>query len=324
MIPASKLNRASTLATLPIMALVILFFSRADLGNRDIEPPSEGRLFVANLRGESLSLFDLTAPEQPEVARLALAGPPHELVAIDGRIYATLGRGQELVEVSPGATGILRALRLDGDPHGLAEGGGTLLVTLDRAKALVRVPLDSFAEAGREAAGDTPHAVATDGTGIFVTDSRDNRLRRIGPGGEVTFAETGALPESVAIVGEYVVTADADGGTVSIYRRADLSLAKRITVGGRPSRVAATGSAQVAVSLNAGARVAVIDLKGLRVKREVRVLPLPDGICTSPSNDYAAVTSNATNTVQYFTLPDWHAAGFRETGDGPGACAWLP
>lgn len=324
MIPASKLNRASTLATLPIMALAILFFSRADLGNRDIAPPAEGRLFVANLRGESLSLFDLAAPEQPEVARLALGGPPHELVAMDGRIYATLGRGQELVEVSPGATGIMRALALEGEPHGLAMADGTLLVTLDRAKALVRVPLTSFAEAGREATGDTPHAVATDGTDIFVTDSRDNRLRRIGPGGEVTLAETAALPESVAVVGEYVVTADADGGTVSIYRRADLSLAKRITVGGRPSRVVTTGAAQVAVALNAGARVAVIDLKGLKVQREVRVLALPDGICTSPANDYAAVTSNATNTVQYFTLPDWHAAGFRETGDGPGACAWLP
>ncbi|MFN8507450.1 MAG: hypothetical protein U0547_07775 [Dehalococcoidia bacterium] len=323
MIPASKLNRASTLATLPIMALAILFFSRADLGNRDVAPPTEGRLFVANLRGESLSLFDLAAPEQPEVARLALGGPPHELVAVDGRIYATLGRGQGLVEVSPGATGVMRALALEGEPHGLAEAGGTLLVTLDRAKALVRVPLSSFAEAGRESTGDTPHTVAADGTSAFVTDSRDNRLRRIGPGGAVAIAETGALPESVAIAGEYVITAEGDGGTVSIYRRADLSLARRITVGGRPSRVVVTGPAQVAVSLNAGAKVAVIDLKELKVRREVRVLPMPDGICTSPSGDYAAVTSNATNTVQYFTLPDWHAAGFRETGDGPGACAWL-
>lgn len=324
MFPTSKLNRASTLATLPLMALAILFFSRMDLGNRDTEPPTEGRLVVANLRGESLSLFELTKAGQPETATLALQGPVHELAVVDGRIYATLGRGQHLVEIAPGITGVLRSLALEGEPHGIAAAGDTLLVTLDRAKTLVRVRLTDFAESGRAATGDTPHTVAADGDAAWVTDARDNRLRRIAADGTATVAETGALPESVAVSGEYVVTADAEGGTVSVFHRSDLSLVKRISLGGRPSRVVATGAGQIAVALNGGSHVAVIDMEALRVERRVPVLAMPDGICVSPSGAYAAVVSNATDSIQYFSLPDWRAAGFRAAGDGPGSCVWLP
>lgn len=199
-----------------------------------------------------------------------------------------------------------------------------MLVTLDRAKTLVRVRLTDFAESGRAATGDTPHTVAADGDAAWVTDARDNRLRRIAADGTVTVAETGALPESVAVSGEYVVTADAEGGTVSVFHRSDLSLVKRISLGGRPSRVVATGASQIAVALNGGSHVAVIDMEALRVERRVPVLAMPDGICVSPSGAYAAVVSNATDSIQYFSLPDWRAAGFRAAGDGPGSCVWLP
>lgn len=324
MIPTSKLSRTSTLATLPIMVLVIVLFSRLDFGARDVAPPVEGHLVVANLRGESLSVFDLTLPNQPEIATLGLQGPPHELVTLDGRIYATLGRGGQVVEVAPGATGVLRSLAIDGEPHGLALSGGSLLVTLDRTRTLLRITLDSFTESGRFETGDTPHAVATDGTFTYVTDARDNRLRRISADGQVSFAETGKLPESVAIVGEYVVTTEAESGTVSIFRRNDLSLASRIVTGGRPSRVVAVGGDRVAVALNGHSQVAVIDVAKQRVERRVTVLGMPDGICVSPSGAFAAVISNATDSVQYYALPEWQAAGFRATGSGPGSCAWLP
>lgn len=319
MLRLDQLNRAASLALLPLMALAILWATRVSQPAARVAMPREGTIVVADLRGESLVFVQPGAPALPRV--LALDGPPHELVAAGGRIYATLGRGNALVEVEPRAPGILRTLALAGEPHGLAAVDDRLLVTLDAADALVTLDRVSLTETVRQPTGPTPHSVAAAGGEAYVTDSRADTVHLAGG---AAAAPTGALPESVAIAGEHVVSADAEAGAVSVFRRGTLELVARITTGGRPVRVVPLDATRVAVALNAGAAVAVVDLARGGVVKVVPTLPMPDGICISPSGEFAAVVANAARGVEVFRLRDWKSAGVIPAGQGPGACLWLP
>jgi DNA-binding beta-propeller fold protein YncE len=320
MFALGRINRMSSIATLPLMVLVIVMLGRLNFDHSPAPLPASGMLAVASLRGESLGFHDFAANGAEK--RLALAGPPHELALADGRLYATLGRGNQVVEIDPHAPGVMRTLTLTGEPHGLAIAEDNLLVTLDAGDALVTVSREGFDERGRTPTGDTPHTVAAAGSEVYVTDSRANQLRLMGE--SPVLADTGRLPESVAIAGGYVVTADAESGSVSVYRRGSLELAGRISTGGHPVRVVALDETHVAVALNEASSVAVIDLGTMRVVRHKNVLGHPDGICASPDGAYVAVVSNATDSVQVFRASDWRLAATLATGDGPGACAWVP
>jgi len=321
MVRSYRLNRIVSFATLGVMGLAIVLGSRlVGDATKKAAPPPEGLLVVANLRDESLTFRDVAAGSGART--LVLPGPPHELVAADGKVYATLGRANALVEVDPHAPGILRTLALDGEPHGLALDGADLLVTLERGNELVRVDRATLTVRSRVSTGDTPHSVAVAEGIAFVTVSREGLLAAFGPG-PVATAPTGQLPESVAVVGGAVVTADADGGTLSVFARDGLKPRGRVTTGGQPVRVVALDDRHVAVALNGGAGVAVVDIDTLKATRRVTVGARPDGICRDPSGAYAAVASNESGAVQLFLLPDWKLKATYQAGDGPGACLWI-
>jgi DNA-binding beta-propeller fold protein YncE len=319
MFALARMNRLGRVAILPLMVLAILAVSRLNFDRSPAAAPTAGTLVIASLRGESLAFHNFAGGASDR--QLSLAGPPHELAAADGRLYATLGRGNQIVEIEPRAPGVMRTLSLDGTPHGLAVAGGNLLVTLDDAGTLVTISREGFDERGRTPTGDTPHTVAALGTEIYVTDSRDNVLRLLAE--TPLLGDTGRMPESVTIAGGFAVTADSEGGTISVFRRGSLELAARISTGGNPVRVVTLDDTHVAVALNSASSVAVIDLAAMRVVRRTDVLPQPDGICLSPDRAYAAVISNATDSAQVFRASDWKLALTLPTADGPGACAWL-
>lgn len=305
------------------MALAIVIGARA-VGRASKAPmPREGLLVVAQLRAESITTYDLQ--NGSGVRQLGLPGPPHEFAYAAGRLYLTLGRGNALLELEPALPGILRLLPLDGEPNGLAVAGDRLLVTLDKADALVTIDRATLVETGRLSTGQTPHNVAIAGDTAYITDSRDNRLRAlplVEPSQPLTTA-TGALPESVTIAGEFVVTADAEGGAITIVRRDGFQSVGSMVLGGHPVRVVTLDDTHVLVALNASAQVAVVDVARHHVERKVGVLGHPDGMCISPSAAYVAVVSNADDAVQIFRRSDWVLAGTLQSGDGPGACAWL-
>jgi len=314
----NRISRFATIAILPMMAIVLVFASRAvQPAQRGVESPREGLLVVANLRAESLSLLDLP---NGVTGTLALPGPPHEMVFTGGRLYVSLGRGNALVEVDPYAPGILRVLQLDGEPHGLAADDERLYVTLDRGGMLVTVDRASLAEVARTPVGSTPHAVAVLGRDAYVTDSGDNRLRAI-PGD--ILATTGELPESVAGAGRFIATADNRSGTVSVFTRDGLRFQRRVAVGAGPVRVLALPGDRLVVSLSGGARIAIIDPGAGEIERRLATGGHPDGMCASPTGGYLAVASNEANRVDLFRIRDWANAGSIDAGDGPGACAWL-
>jgi len=315
----AQINRIASLATIPLMLLAILAFSRAAGREPEIPLPSEGTVVIASLRAESLTFHNFATGR---ATTLALPGPPHELLALDARLYVTLGRANLVAEVDPAGPAILRLLELPGEPHGITARDGLLLVTLDRANALVTIDPRTFAEVSRQPTGETPHLVASGPTGVFVIDSRDDALRRIEPA-PVT-APTGGLPEGLAIAGSTIATADYFSGTVSLFDAGTLSAAGSISVGGGPVRVIAIGASHLAVATQVSPRLLVIDVASREIERAIPVPARPDGICPSPDGAHLAVVSNAENSVTLLATESWRTAGALTAGDGPGACIWLP
>lgn len=242
--------------------------------------------------------------------------------------HLTLGRGNQLLELAPTVPAVLRSPALDGEPNGLAVSGDSLLATLDKGDAVVTIDRASMAETGRFATGDTPHNIVVAPEGAYVTVSRENKLALISNSGADTSSTNtqlaGLLPESVALTDDFIVTADADGGTLTIVRRDTFSTVGTMAVGGRPVRVIALDATHVLVSLNNDAQVAVVDVAKHHVERRISVLGHPDGLCLSPSGEYVAVSSNEAGQVQLFRRSDWALAGAVDAGNGPGACAWIP
>ena len=315
-----QVNRLASLAIIPLMALAIVFGSRfASSSASKADPPREGVLVIANLRAESLTFLDL---EHAARRDLGLPGPPHELVSAGSRLYATLGRADSLVEVEPRSPGILRTLHLDGEPHGLAlDTSANLVVTLDKANTLVAIDRATLTETSRESTGDTPHTVAFADGVAYVTASRAAMLQAL-PGSRS--APTGAMPESVTVAGRFVVTADADAGTLSVFDRATLTPVRTINVGARPVRVVALDDTHVLATINGAARLVLVDIATGNVQKRIETLGHPDGICLSPSRGYVAVASNESDAVQVFRRSDWALAATLEAADGPGSCLWLP
>jgi hypothetical protein len=278
----------------------------------------EGTLVVANLREESLTVHDLEGDVRSRT--LALPAGPHEMVFADGRIYATLARANELVEVDPAAPGVLRSLTLPGSPHGLALDGYNVLITLDDEAALVTVNRATMTETGRTSTGNTPHTVAVSGDRAFVTDSRDNDIRTL-PGGET--APTGVLPESVVIAGNLVITGDAASRTLSVFRLDDLAFAGTVALDGSPVRILALDATHAVVALNDTAELAVVDLATLKVERRIPVAERPDGLCLSPTGLFLGVVSNAKDAVTVLRVSDWRVQISLATGHGPGQCVWM-
>ncbi|MEO8540202.1 MAG: YncE family protein [bacterium] len=314
-----RVNRFASLGVIPLMLVAIAVFSRAANGSTPADPPDSGTLVVANLRTETITFVDLSNDLQTE---LALPGPPHEIAVSEGRLYITLGRGNSVVEVDPGARAIMRILALDGEPHGIAVLGGNLYVTLDKANQVVVIDRATMTEIRRLPTGNTPHVIAASRATILVTDSRDNAIRQLEP--DSLSIASGGQPEGIAIVGSRVVTADNSGGTVTLADAVGLGNARTVAVGALPVRALGLNGTQALVALQGPGEVAMVDVATGNVNRRLHVASRPDGLCLSPDRSYLAVASNAEGIIDLFATARWHRAPSLSLSPGLGACAWLP
>lgn len=318
----NRLNRFATIAVIPLLVFGAMLATRS--GGSEGEPPSadfagEGLLVIANLHSQDLTIYDFNAGTPPQT--LVLPGPPHEMAVLGKRLYITLGRANTLVEVDPAVPAILRSVSLSGHPHGIAIDTDGIHVTQDEAAAVVTLDWSTLVVTDRVPVGDTPHVIATQKGTWFVTDSRDGRVRRI-DGKDSMTASAGTLPEALAVIGDIVVAADAEGGMLYAFNSETLELSGTVSLSGRPVRVLAVGSSLL-VTRNHAATVTVLSAPSLEVVADVAVGAFPDGICQSPSGRLMAVPSNGDGVVTIIDVATWKAVGTLPAGGGPGACAWI-
>lgn len=314
-----RLNKVATLAILPGMVLVIMLFSgAARQESDDVVSPASGTLVVANLRSETLTLFNVATGR---ASTLALPGPPHEMVEFDGRLYITLGRADLLLEVDPRVPAVVRTLRISGEPHGIAIHDGRLAITLDQDDALVFVDPATLQGRPGPGTGDTPHVIASNGADLFVTDTRDNAVRLLGEPPVVQ--PTGELPEALAVTGEYVVVANYGSGTLSVFDSATLGQVTTVEIGAGPVRVLALDEGRVAVARQGSPEVVIVAVPTGKILERFDAPDRPDGLCLSADGAHLAVAGNGGRSVAIFDTASWKQAAVVNAGDGPGSCLWL-
>lgn len=316
-----SVGKWATLGIIPIMVIALLMMNRTvNGGSKSADPPDSGTLVVASLRNESVTFYIFG--DEPTSQFLSLGGTPHEMVEANGRLYLTSTEPSQLVEILPGLPGVLRAADLPGSAHGLATDGGSVWVTVEETNELLKFDIETFTASLRWGTRTTPHAVALSGTGVpFVVTAGTDHITSYGP---VPREErTDGSPESVAVVGEWVVTGNADGHSLSVFNVADLAPLGDIELDGRPIRVLAIDETRVAVSLDGANKVVIVDLVQGRVTERLDSGGRPDGLCLTPDGAYLAIVSNADDIVQVRSTENWAVAIQISTVDGPGACLWL-
>ena len=185
------------------------------------------------------------------------------------------------------------------------------MVTLDATGELLTIDRNSLSIRDRVATGDTPHAVVVAEGVSYVTQSGDNRLWTWRGG---LASSTGTQPESVAIVGDRVVTADR-GGSLSVFTRAPFAFVVRLTLEGGPVRVVAIDDVRVAVSLGDDERVAIVDIERAELVETLDVGSHPDGLCLSPDGVFLAAVSSGAGHVKIYRVSDWAAGAYAPCND---------
>ena len=131
-------DRPLVVALVAMLATVALYLN-ASPATTVSTPPADGRLIVADLRGDALVVIDLGgAPPR----HIALPGGPHELLRLpDGRIVASLEQAGALAVIEIDS-GTVETVVTGGSPHGLGYDAGTLFFTDRDASAVRRLIVD--------------------------------------------------------------------------------------------------------------------------------------------------------------------------------------
>ena len=316
-----SLGKWATLGIIPVMVIMLFMLNRTvNSGSETAEPPESGVLVVASLRDESITIY--TFGDEPGSQFLSLGGVPHEMAEAAGRLYLTSTEPSQLIEILPGLPGVLRTVDLPGSAHGLAIYEEFIWVTIEETNELLKIELKSLVVSLRWGTRVAPHTVAISETGVpFVVTAQTDNITSYGL---VSKEErTGSFPESVAVVGEWVVTGNANGSSLSVFLVDDLTPLGDIELDGRPVRVLAIDDKRVAVSMHGVNKVVIVDLVEGRVTETFDAGGRPDGLCLTLDGAYLAIVSNADDVVQVRSTENWAVAIQIPTTDGPGACLWL-
>ncbi len=318
--------------------IAVLSFVATAGGSSGSEPGPQGRLVIADLRGQALVVVDLSRPSSAaDMRRIALPGGPHELVRLaDGRIVSSLEQ-QGMLAIVDLETGAVETVELGGLPHGLALLDGTLYVT-DRSVGEVRRLRigdrpGEWTELTPLHGGVWPHAVgvmppegsdlAPGSGGVLVVVSAGDDTLRIG---EHAVAVS-ALPESVALAPDArrVAVAAALGGVVDVVDAQGAPL-MQVAVGGRPVRVlygpsGGDGGELLAVALSSGGAVALVGGDGS--VRWVAVGGVPDGLAFDASGRFLLASDLSGGVVSVIDVVEARVSARFDAGESAGALLTL-
>lgn len=243
-----------------------------------------GSLFVANKRGNSLSLIDLATGD--EIKRVASCTNPHELATSpDGRHVALACYGGTTVDIfRTGDLSKVKSIELGANarPHGIVwHGNGDIYATAEGRKSIFRIvgPLTIATtkfelSTGKE--GSHMLAVSPDGQTAWTTDLGSKTVTRVALKARMApiSVTVGEEPEGIAL--------SPDGATLWVSaRRSDKAFAldpvtmevrSEVATGRFPLRIAVRPHGDVAVTSDlADGALSVIDTANARLLRNIIV-----------------------------------------------------
>lgn len=304
--------------------------------------PLEGSVFVANKRGNTLSLIDLASGA--EVKRVDSCTNPHELAVSPDRQHVSLacygGTSVDLFRTADLAKVKSIELGENARPHGIVwHPNGDLYVTAEGRQSIFRVANPTGAATISEFAtnqrGSHMLAVAPDAHTAWTTDLGSKTVTRIDlvGNGPLISREVGIEPEGISLA--------PDGGTLWVSARGSnkafaldpqtLELRHEINTGRFPLRIAVRPQGDVAVTSDlADGGLSVIDTASAEVIRTIAVSSPEEAerrfqvtIAWSGDGERIYVAETGTNTVAEVDFESGQVLRRLTTGEGGDGLAIL-
>lgn len=281
-----------------------------------VDGPVDGTLFVANKRGDSLSLVDLSTGTESK--RVESCTNPHELATSpDDRHVALACYGGTTVDIfRTGDLSRVASIELgeNARPHGIVwHANGDMYVTAEGRRSVfwLRNPVGAVEtfEFGTGKEGSHMLAVSTDARHAWTMDMGSGTvtlvdlLTRRAP----RSVEVGVEPEGIALSpdGEALWVSARGSNMVFELDPMSLEIRNRLNVGQFPLRLAIRPQGDVAVTSDmADGSLSVIDLATARLVRTIAVSSSEEAqdrqqvtILWSPDGERVYVAETGTDTV---------------------------
>jgi len=261
-------------------------------GPHEIELSSDGRLaFVSNygasVAGNSLSVIDVAARKELKRADIGELRRPHGLAVTDGKVYFTAEDSQSIARYDPktqrvdwtfetnqGRTHMVIASR-DGAKLFASNMGSNTISAIEpgtRKQALIKV-------------GAAPEALdlSPDGRELWTAHSQDGGISIIDAAtNEIIETADAKTKRSNRLKftpdGRLVLISDLSGGELIVFDARTRSEKARLQLGKSPTGILIPNNEHAYVAVSGDNKIAVIDLKTLRVAKMIQAGNNPDGM----------------------------------------------
>jgi len=266
----------------------------------EVEVSSDGRLaFVSNYgeeaAGNTLSVIDVAARKELRRVDLGELSRPHGLVFSDGSLYFTSEASRRIGRYDP------RAQRVDWTFDTAQSGTHMILAARDGARLYTsNIESNSVSIIARNASGGWTQQLVKVGAepeglalsaddrslwsahsgdgGVSIIDARNGRVMH-------TFDAKTRRSNRVKLTsdGHLALISDLGAGELAIFDTATYAERARLQLGREPSGILlAPNGAEAYVAVSGDRRIAVLDLRTLRVVRTIATGNGPDGMAWVP------------------------------------------
>ena len=228
------------------------------LGPVGMVQAADGTVWAAYVKSDAIAALDAQGRPGPPVH---VGNAPLRIAELDGSLWVTSIRDDNLTEVDPASGAVGRTFHLDGEPEGVAAYQGHLWVVLQKAATLVEVDPADGKVLHRYDVGGEPRLVVPGTGALYVSDFARGRVVRVDPGsGKVT--RSGAV---CAGVQDLQVHDGALWGACMKDERlvgldpSTLGVVGRVPLEGDPDGLAESDGGALLVSLQDGPGLATVD-----------------------------------------------------------------
>jgi YVTN family beta-propeller protein len=269
-------------------------------GPHEIELSSDGKIaYVSNYGGQTdgntLSIIDVKARKELRRVDLGDLKRPHGLAVAGDRVYFTAERSRKVGALNTSSHSIDWSFATDQDGTHMvfmAPSSGTLFTTNIRSNTVSIIERADRDQPTQTliAVGDGPEGLdlSPDGRELWVAHSRDGGISVIDTATKkVSYAFNASTKRSnrlkFAPDGRLVLVSDLGSGELVAIDARTRTERSRVSLGRAPTGILIPkGGQQAYVAVSGENRIAVIDLKTLRVSRAIETGNSPDGMAWVP------------------------------------------
>ncbi|MFZ5760853.1 MAG: hypothetical protein ACOY32_14650 [Thermodesulfobacteriota bacterium] len=243
------------------------------------------RIYVLAVRQSAIKVLELTSNLQIDLLRLPLTvKPTYMTVAPDGKTAYLLDEtGNNLLSVNLQSGMITAQMRLGSRPKYLlfAETLNQLVVSSSFGQKVFFLDPTTLATVRTIDTGGSPDGLLVENNTLYVAESSSNAVSifELPSGRSKGRLTVGSKPRRFVANNNQVYVANFGGGSLSILRPGQISVARDIRVGGNPFEMDSVQARQwLYVNDSASGSILVVDLSTNRVVKRIELGTVPEDL----------------------------------------------